>query len=52
MEKQIKSEKKPYTPPTVTEHGNAVQQTRGWGGRFMESYMNKYTSQFDNPIED
>ena len=21
--------RKPYTPPTVTEHGNAVQSTKG-----------------------
>jgi hypothetical protein len=31
-----KNEKKPYTPPTVTEHGNAVQSTKGFGGKYFE----------------
>ncbi|HSJ26314.1 MAG TPA: hypothetical protein VK929_16665 [Longimicrobiales bacterium] len=44
MEKQ---QKKPYTPPTVTEQGNAVKQTRGMGGRFLESYLNRSWSDFD-----
>jgi hypothetical protein len=52
MEKQIKTEKKPYTPPTVTEHGDAVQQTRGMGGKFFESYLNKSVSEFDVDLED
>lgn len=29
-------QKKPYTPPTVTEHGNAVRETKGFGGEFWE----------------
>jgi hypothetical protein len=37
-------EKKPYTPPTVTEQGNAVKETRGLGGKYWESYLNKYYS--------
>jgi hypothetical protein len=45
-------EKKPYTPPTVTEQGNAVQQTRGVGGKFMESLLNKAVSEFDIELDD
>lgn len=29
-------EKKPYTPPQVTQHGNAVQMTAGNFGRALE----------------
>lgn len=29
-------EKKPYSPPTVTQQGNAVEQTNGFGGRYWE----------------
>ncbi|HEX6133732.1 MAG TPA: lasso RiPP family leader peptide-containing protein [Longimicrobiales bacterium] len=29
-------EKKPYTPPTITEHGDAVKATKGWGGPLWE----------------
>lgn len=29
-------EKKPYTPPTITEHGDAVKQTKGFGGEYWE----------------
>jgi hypothetical protein len=29
-------EKKPYTPPTVTEHGDAVKKTNGMGGKYWE----------------
>ena len=40
-------EKKPYSPPVVTEHGDAVQQTKGFGGRYWELYATK--SQPDDP---
>jgi hypothetical protein len=33
--------KKPYTPPTVTEHGNAVQSTKGFGGKYFEMMSTK-----------
>jgi hypothetical protein len=29
-------QKKPYTPPTITEHGSAVEKTKGFGGEFWE----------------
>lgn len=29
-------EKKPYNPPTITEHGDAVKQTTGFGGTLWE----------------
>ena len=32
----MQKDKKPYTPPTVTEHGNAVQATKGFSGRYFE----------------
>jgi hypothetical protein len=32
-------EKKPYTPPALTEHGDAVKETKGFGGEIWE-YMN------------
>ncbi len=25
-------EKKPYSPPTLTDHGDAVEKTKGMGG--------------------
>jgi hypothetical protein len=28
--------KKQYTPPTLTDHGNAVEKTRGCGGSYLE----------------
>lgn len=43
-------DKKPYTVPTVTEHGKAVEQTKGVGGRFFESLMPKVISDYDNPV--
>lgn len=30
-------QKKPYTPPTITEHGDAVKGTRGFGGDYWET---------------
>jgi hypothetical protein len=29
-------QKKPYTPPTITEHGKVIEQTKGVGGRYWE----------------
>ena len=40
-------EKKPYTPPTITKHGDAVELTRGFGGKYWESFMSKAYSDFD-----
>jgi hypothetical protein len=40
-------EKKPYTPPTITEHGDAVKQTTGFGGRYWEVMSSRYTSDID-----
>jgi hypothetical protein len=31
-------EKKPYSPPTVTDHGDAVEQTKGISGRCWEMF--------------
>lgn len=36
-------DKKPYNPPTVTEHGNAVKQTTGIGGKYWELYAPRTT---------
>ena len=33
--------KKPYTAPTVTEHGNAVEATKGFGGKYFEVMSTK-----------
>jgi hypothetical protein len=30
--------KKPYTAPTITDHGDAVEQTKGLCGRCWETY--------------
>ncbi|CAN5616065.1 hypothetical protein BH23GEM10_BH23GEM10_17950 [soil metagenome] len=32
-------QKKTYTAPTVTEHGNGTEETKGLGGEFWE-YLN------------
>jgi hypothetical protein len=37
-------EKKPYTPPTITEHGDAVRQTKGFGGEYWEMMTPKFHS--------
>ena len=37
-------EKKPYTPPTITEHGDAVKVTKGFGGEFWEMMTPRTTS--------
>lgn len=42
-------EKKPYSAPTITEHGKAVEQTQGVGGKLWEPFMTKLYSDFDRP---
>lgn len=42
-------QKKPYTPPTITEHGNVVKATNGLGGKYWEMYANKMYAD-DTPI--
>ena len=37
-------EKKPYTPPTITEHGNAITATKGFGGEYWEMMSTKIGS--------
>lgn len=37
-------EKKPYTPPTITVHGDAVKETKGFGGEYWEIMSAKNTS--------
>jgi hypothetical protein len=34
--------KKPYTKPTVVDLGDAVKQTKGWGGKCWESWGSAY----------
>jgi len=34
-------QKKPYVPPTITEHGNVVKETKGMGGKYWEPYSPK-----------
>jgi hypothetical protein len=33
--------RKAYVPPTITNFGNVVEQTKGFGGDSYESYMPK-----------
>jgi hypothetical protein len=40
-------EKKPYAPPAVTQHGKAVEQTKGLGGKYLETLMPKVISDYD-----
>lgn len=35
--------KKPYTAPTLTQHGDAVKQTTGLSGRYWELYTARVT---------
>jgi hypothetical protein len=42
-------EKKPYSPPVITQHGDAVRQTKGFGGRYWELYSPKSVSDFEDP---
>jgi hypothetical protein len=37
-------EKKPYTPPTITEHGDAMKLTKGFGGEYWEFMNPRQTS--------
>lgn len=41
-------EKKPYTPPTITEHGDAVKQTKGFGGPYWEMMSPRPTSEVED----
>lgn len=36
--------KKTYTPPTITEHGDAVKETKGFGGHIWETMSDRQTS--------
>lgn len=40
-------EKKPYAPPAITEHGSAVTETKGFGGKNWEPMSPKLTSELD-----
>ena len=37
----MEAQKKPYTPPTLTNFGNVVDKTKGFGGESYENYMPK-----------
>ena len=37
-------EKKTYPPPTITEHGDAVKQTKGFGGPYWEMMSPRFHS--------
>jgi len=34
----MEDQKKPYTPPTLTEHGKVEKETKGLGGNTWEVY--------------
>jgi hypothetical protein len=34
--------RKPYTKPTVIDLGDAVKQTKGWGGKCWETFGTAY----------
>ena len=38
-------DKKPYSPPTITEHGDAVKETKGFGGDYWEMMTPRTTSE-------
>jgi len=42
--------KKPYTAPTITEHGDVVKQTTGFGGKYWEFSTNKGWIDDEDPI--
>jgi hypothetical protein len=42
--------KQPYSPPTLTDHGDVVKQTQGIGGRHWE-YIGSQTGD-EPPIRD
>jgi hypothetical protein len=46
-EKPVDNDRKPYSPPTITEHGDAVKQTRGLGGKYWELPMPRSVSILD-----
>jgi len=36
----MQTEKKPYSPPTITDHGDAVEETKGFCGELYEYQSN------------
>jgi hypothetical protein len=42
-------EKKPYSPPAITQHGDAVRETKGFGLVYWEAYQPKTMSDFEDP---
>jgi hypothetical protein len=46
------NDKKTYAPPQVTTLGNAVKQTRGFGGRFWEILLGKMAWGGDEDLDD
>jgi hypothetical protein len=46
-EQPIDKDRKPYTPPTITEHGDVVKQTKGLGGKYWELPMPRSVSVLD-----
>jgi hypothetical protein len=44
-------EKKPYAPPTVTEHGNAVKKTLGIGGKYWETLVYQFVSPVEEEVD-
>lgn len=45
------SSKQPYTTPTLTDHGDAVKQTKGIHGRHWE-FIGSNTGDDRPPVED
>ncbi len=43
-----KPEKKPYTPPTLTEYGKVEKETKGLGGSMWEVYGNQPSDEEPN----
>jgi hypothetical protein len=48
---QKERERKPYTPPTVNTHGDAVKQTTGFGGRFWEVLVPRPVQHGDGDLD-
>ena len=42
-------QKKPYVQPTITDHGNAVDQTKGMTGRCWEVVGRSYSGMGGDP---
>lgn len=42
-------EKKPYSRPSITQQGDVVKQTKGFGLKFWELYNPKTMSDFEDP---